>query len=1859
MTGELERDRRAREAEHDRDDRRGTPGRATLTSRLPPTAGSIARAVVEQLQAKGGLDGPDVHAVAAHGMTGAASALPFLDQIQRAFGHHDISGVNAHVGGPAGEAAVAMGASAYASGDAVAFASTPDLHLAAHEAAHVVQQRGGVRLSGGVGRAGDEYEVNADAVADRVVRGESAQDLLDPFSHRGSSGGSAVQRDGDERTSRALQELERMLLARTRPTPTQIVSLMRRHPDEARAILARVRERLGEETAILVELEVAMRAPELVPVLGSPRARGTSPVGVADTGGGLGADPPSRETAESPIDARREGGDVVAEAHPDEHSTVAATVSPGDGNPLRDVRIVVHAETDAPARDDGAEASGEVAAGVDVESGRASGSVSTEVRPAGDRGPTLRGEAAVSAGTDEEGRLDVRGSGRVELSVPLSDRDELHAAGIITEDGHVRVEAGVDLLPRVRALSEDNAARPVLIELFVSVDHTLGGDTEVEGGASLQVQFDRSTSAHDDAGETHRLASAGTSGSGTALPHLERIQAAFGHHDISGVRAHVGGEAAAATGALGARGYAYGDAVAFAASPDLRLAAHEAAHVVQQRGGVRLDGGVGRSGDEYEQHADAVAELVVRGESAQTLLDERAHRGAAGGPAVQRDHEEDRAWLAGLHHDGHGRWTTEGRALSHAELRRLRRVLAWEAEASGRLSPEELTAYRSYVAGAAQPLDAAAWRTGGGAARTAREDMTGAVSAPEREESSHPESTIERTSVDEGRDRVLAETGSSARGTRGRAGDSARGSRRRSTETLDDGTAVHVDAIDETRRQVTDDGAIVERTERGRRATAIGGPTVAAEVRDELVRQREDLADDLASADGEGERARIRERRARLQEDIDALAEPDASAATAAEIARRYRLSGVREEDVTTTTTRTDLNPLDGTVGRATETARDARDMEGGSARVVDHRSVEADLAGGAIEEREAAERTATSAEGSRITDRTSRTDRVEVGDGRAMATRTRREEREDETAGGAETRTATERATSGGVIVSEDETGIRVGRSSRTESETEVDGVRRGSTSESSTAVELTDRRVGASHSREREVRRGTLTGTARGSADGSFSIDVTPMDDGSGRYRLTFTIHIGVDGSLSGSRAPESGSDGARGSLSVRGSAAGDLITTRTISETEAQRYLAAADRADRGEDVSDPPEFSRLSRLRAAGEGADALLQSGAVFGSGDSAAAMSDGDSITLDTEVGIGGDVSAGGTRGGVGIGVEAGGDARWRRTVQVERITVGGQPRVRLTVTYTNETEWHAGGTLSATRVGAARVRHEEEAAATDAVQFVLDPNADNYDERYENIVGTFDRDRLRELEREYRDSVRRSRHAESDAEEDEHEVGPTSDAMIGARERSHRSEDITVVHDEEGRAVGLEGTVEGGNEWDVRARVAGHDVDLGGHTETVRADLDRARGMHVDVEAREESIDPVAAISDAADDFAEADGRERAAMVMARSPSEHVLHALRQFNDRWGYHLDQTDLERLSERAHDSRRWSACCIVADSDVIDAWNRLRGALANPRPRAEEAAVDPVAATHLARARALATWMEAASGHGAECLELVLRRWGETTTHEASDERLGDGYEWPSSLRHEATSYETLVTQAHGMRDRFEGALARPSGKAEARAHYAEVSTGLNDVLHEVRGCEDFRSEARRSELIREIEQQRAEVEVRWRDFLRRWHELHPHEGASDDVATPTAEAIAATRLSAEDRTSARSRAYVQAMVRVLRDNHTHETRLLQAAQRALPDDDTGPLFGNSGRAEAATLCSQVHDLHGTWIQQIEDLRQAYTQAGTPEIEWEVSTGPDGERNRQLEPNIGWLIIEYRRAMRFALDAYAEDRMAQWREQGRY
>ncbi len=151
-------------------------------------------------------------------------------------------------------------------------------------------------------------------------------------------------------------------------------------------------------------------------------------------------------------------------------------------------------------------------------------------------------------------------------------------------------------------------------------------------------QLDSASAATAAPTSAHSIAKSGVSGASDPLPHGDRIQSAFGHHDVSSVRTRTGGRAAKANQSLGSNAYARQNDIAFRAAPSLHLAAHEAAHTVQQKRGVKLKGGIGRKGDPYEQQADAVADAVVEGGSAEALLDQDpVAQGTPSGPGVQQD----------------------------------------------------------------------------------------------------------------------------------------------------------------------------------------------------------------------------------------------------------------------------------------------------------------------------------------------------------------------------------------------------------------------------------------------------------------------------------------------------------------------------------------------------------------------------------------------------------------------------------------------------------------------------------------------------------------------------------------------------------------------------------------------------------------------------------------------------------------------------------------------------------------------------------------------------------------------------------------------------------------------------------------------------------------------------------------------------------------------------------------------------------------------------------------------------------------------------------------------------------------------
>jgi hypothetical protein len=138
----------------------------------------------------GGSDTTDVHSLARRGSSGGTARLQYFDVIQRSFGHHDLSGLVAHLDG---EVAQEMGAEAFTFGRHVVLGAGASLSTEAHEAAHYIEQlHGKVQLASGIGAEGDIYEQHANEVAALVVAGKSAEALLDEYVGHQSGTGNLV-----------------------------------------------------------------------------------------------------------------------------------------------------------------------------------------------------------------------------------------------------------------------------------------------------------------------------------------------------------------------------------------------------------------------------------------------------------------------------------------------------------------------------------------------------------------------------------------------------------------------------------------------------------------------------------------------------------------------------------------------------------------------------------------------------------------------------------------------------------------------------------------------------------------------------------------------------------------------------------------------------------------------------------------------------------------------------------------------------------------------------------------------------------------------------------------------------------------------------------------------------------------------------------------------------------------------------------------------------------------------------------------------------------------------------------------------------------------------------------------------------------------------------------------------------------------------------------------------------------------------------------------------------------------------------------------------------------------------------------
>ena len=216
-------------------------------------------------------------------------------------------------------------------------------------------------------------------------------------------------------------------------------------------------------------------------------------------------------------------------------------------------------------------------------------------------------------------------------------------------------------------------------------------------------------------------------------------------------------------------------------------------------------------------------------------------------------------------------------------------------------------------------------------------------------------------------------------------------------------------------------------------------------------------------------------------------------------------------------------------------------------------------------------------------------------------------------------------------------------------------------------------------------DAKQGQIGAKLTASADGAFTFGVVPVEGSDPpAYRITLTLHLeaaaglGVDAKREAVPSADELGKQISASAGVSGSIEGsaDLVFTRTLSADETLIQIAEAEAvAAGGSPGGSIPELSRLYQaIEAARAGGGAAIGAAAIVGGPGAAAAMRDGDSVSL--SLGVTAKGSAQGEVGvaGYGVGAEGAASATWERGMTMARGTdASGKPTLTLTMTYTDK----------------------------------------------------------------------------------------------------------------------------------------------------------------------------------------------------------------------------------------------------------------------------------------------------------------------------------------------------------------------------------------------------------------------------------------------------------------------------------------------------------------------------------------------------------------------------------------------------------
>lgn len=162
-----------------------------------------------------------------------------------------------------------------------------------------------------------------------------------------------------------------------------------------------------------------------------------------------------------------------------------------------------------------------------------------------------------------------------------------------------------DTLLAARAQSDELSERGLSVDAQGSQSAELGQHIEAQQGSQREVAAQAQQAFSEESQK---------------LPHHEQLAKLFGHHDLSHIEAHVGGQAERGLEALNARGLASDERVALAADANIAEVARQVAmslvHQAQQRGQDTV-----QERTDQEALLEAIGQGVLEGRDVQELLD--------------------------------------------------------------------------------------------------------------------------------------------------------------------------------------------------------------------------------------------------------------------------------------------------------------------------------------------------------------------------------------------------------------------------------------------------------------------------------------------------------------------------------------------------------------------------------------------------------------------------------------------------------------------------------------------------------------------------------------------------------------------------------------------------------------------------------------------------------------------------------------------------------------------------------------------------------------------------------------------------------------------------------------------------------------------------------------------------------------------------------------------------------------------------------------------------------------------------------------------------------------------------------------